>query len=182
MAGGAQLNGGAGSDATATIILALAGEPVTFTRACEDHVWDVYGYLAYRARSAEEAEDLTQETFERALGARSRFDPRKGELRTWLLAMARDVYVNSRRRGAAIPAGRPEGLDLISGPRSEQRLGPDPELASALRKLKRPERDAIALCFGAELSIPDVAEVTGTSVADAQQILSRSLRRLRALL
>ena len=140
-----------------------------FALASERHISDVYGYLAYRGRSSEEAEALTTETFERALKAWSRSGPDGAEARTWLLGIARSVYIDSRRRGAAVPTGRPE-------------LGPDPELAAALRKLKRSERDAIALCFGAELSIPDVAEVTGTSVADAQQILSRSLRRLRALL
>ena len=153
-----------------------------FDSAYEQNVSDVYGYLAFRGRSPEEAEALTTETFERALKVWSRFDPRGAEPRTWLLGIARNVYIDSRRRGAPVPAGRPEGLDLTAGPRSEERLGSDAELAAALRRLKRPERDTIALCFGAELSIADVAEVTGTSVADAQQILSRSLRRLRTLL
>ena len=153
-----------------------------FDSVDEQNVSDVYGYLACRLRSTKEAEDLTKETFERALKAWPRFDPRTGQPRTWLLGIARSVYIDSRRRGAAVPTGRPEGPELGPEPPPEERLGPDPELASALRKLKRSERDAIALCFGAELSIPDVAEVTGTSVADAQQILSRSLRRLRALL
>ena len=153
-----------------------------FDSAYEQNVSDVYGYLAYRGRSSEEAEALTTETFERALKARSRSGPDGAEARTWLLGIARSVYIDSRRRGAAAPAGRTEGPELSAEPPPEERLGPDPELAAALRKLKRPERDAIALCFGAELSIPDFAEVMGTSVADAQQILSRSLRRLRALL
>jgi RNA polymerase sigma-70 factor (ECF subfamily) len=155
---------------------------VRFDSAYEQNVSDVYGYLALRGRSPEEAEDLTTETFERALKAWSRFDPRGAEPRTWLLGIARNVYIDSRRRGAPVPAGPPEGLELTAGPRLEERLGPDPELASALGKLKRPEREAIALCFGAELSIADVAEVTGASIPDVQQILSRSLRRLRALL
>ena len=158
------------------------GAFLRFDSGYQQNVSDVYGYMAYRVRSAEEAEDLTKQTFERALRAWLRFDRRTGQLRIWLLEIARSVYIDSRRRGAAVPAGRPEGPELSAELPPEERLGPDPELASALRKLKRQERDAIALCFGAELSIPDVAEVTGTSVADAQQILSRSLRRLRTLL
>ena len=154
--------------------------PLNFDIAYGETVSAVYGYLAYRVGSVEEAEDLTQETFERACKAWSRFDPRNGKPRTWLLMIARNAYIDSRRRGAPVRAApRPEPTGEL---RPDERLGPDPELAAALRKLKRPERDAIALCFGAELSIPDVAEVTGTSVAGAQQVLSRSLRRLRALL
>ena len=48
-----------------------------FARVYDDHVWRVYGFLAYRVRDRAVAEDLTQSTFERALRAWSRFDPRR---------------------------------------------------------------------------------------------------------
>ena len=40
-----------------------------FVDVYDAHIWDVYGYLAYRLDSREEAEDLTQVAFERALRA-----------------------------------------------------------------------------------------------------------------
>ena len=39
-----------------------------FARVYDEHVWRVYGFLAYRLRDRDVAEDLTQATFERALG------------------------------------------------------------------------------------------------------------------
>jgi DNA-directed RNA polymerase specialized sigma24 family protein len=47
-----------------------------FAELYDEHVYAVYGFVAYRVRSREEAEDLTQLTFERAVRAWSRYDPR----------------------------------------------------------------------------------------------------------
>src|SRR5690242_1704956 len=37
-----------------------------FSRVYEEHVWRIYGFLAYHVRDPHLAEDLTQATFERA--------------------------------------------------------------------------------------------------------------------
>ena len=150
-----------------------------FTRAYEENVSAVYGFLAYRVSSAEEAEDLTQETFERALKAWPRFDPRNGEPRTWLLVIARNVYVDSRRRSLSTAGGGSGAAEPSTVIAPD---GPDPALASAVQRLKRHEREVIALRFGGDLTTAEVAEVMGGSEAAAQQILARSLRRLGTLL
>ena len=49
-------------------------------------------------------------------------------------------------------------------------------------ELRRREREAVALRFGGDLRTAEVAEVMGVSVANAQQILSRALRRMRELM
>ena len=59
---------------------------------------------------------------------------------------------------------------------------PDPQLAAALQRLERREREAIALRFGGDLRNAEIAELLGVSVANAQQILSRALRRLGRIL
>ena len=43
----------------------MAAKP-DYSEAFEQHVWEVHGFFAYRLGSRAEAEDLTQETFERA--------------------------------------------------------------------------------------------------------------------
>ena len=60
----------------------------------------------------------------------------------------------------------------------EPDLGVDSQLAAALVRLPRREREIIALQLGADLTGPEVAMLTGLSLANVQQILSRSLRRL----
>ena len=49
-----------------------------FTDIYEEHVWSVYGFFSYRGLAAQDAEDLTQLTFERALKSWDRFDSEQG--------------------------------------------------------------------------------------------------------
>ena len=48
---------------------ALGTNRPEFAQAYDDHVWQVYAFVAYRVGSRSDAEDLTQQTFERALRA-----------------------------------------------------------------------------------------------------------------
>ncbi len=153
-----------------------------FARVYDEHVWRIYGFLAYRLRDRETAEDLTQTTFERALRAWSRFDPRRGSEQAWLLKIARNLLIDHHRRDRS---GRSEPIDErvlppVSGP--EERMTASPELAEALGSLSDRDRELVALRFGGELTGPEIAGLLDLSLANVQQILSRSLRRLRALL
>jgi RNA polymerase sigma-70 factor (ECF subfamily) len=153
-----------------------------FADAYDDHVWDVYGFLGYRVRTREEAEDLTQATFERALRAWGRYDPSRASARTWLLAIARNVLIDHYRadrttRHAPLPD---EGDSTAEVAPDERVLGPEPELARALGRLGERERELIALRYGGDMTGAEIAEMTGLTLANVQQILSRSLRGLRA--
>jgi RNA polymerase sigma-70 factor (ECF subfamily) len=158
-----------------------------FLQVYEEYVWRIYGYFAYRLRSRADAEDLTQLTFERAFAAWDRYDPDRAEVSTWLFAIARNALTDHSRRVMARPrASRSiedvsEGeLPTTEGP--EERLGMDPALAAALGRLSRRERGVLALRFGGDLRGAEIAELTGLSVANVHQILSRALRRMRSLL
>lgn len=157
-----------------------------FEQAYDDHLGRVYGFFAYRVGSRHDAEDLTQQTFERALRAWDRFDPNRAALGTWLIAIARNLLIDHLRASAGEPhkvaiedvdPGRLPAYDgAVAG------LGIAPELAEALAELPDRDREILALRYGADLTGPEVAELTGLSLANVQQIASRSLRRLRAAL
>src|ERR1700749_5196765 len=72
-----------------------------FAAIYDEHVWRVYGFFAYRLRSRQDAEDLTQQTFERALKAWSRYDERRAAVATWLMAIARNLLIDHLRASAA---------------------------------------------------------------------------------
>jgi RNA polymerase sigma-70 factor, ECF subfamily len=160
------------------------GPPVRdFASAYEEHLWQVYGFFAYRGRSREEAEDLTQLTFERALRAWGRYDPSKAQLGTWLLTIARNLLIDRYRAAAAAPPT--ETIDDTPDHRLptaelDASLWLRPELELALAGLDQRAREIVALRFGADLTGPEIADVTGLTVANVQQILSRSLRQLRS--
>jgi RNA polymerase sigma-70 factor (ECF subfamily) len=153
-----------------------------FTRVYEEHVWRVYGFLAYRLRDRHAAEDLTQATFERALRAWSRFDPRRASERTWLLAIARNLLIDYHRRdrSALFDALDERVVPAVADP-AEQLAG-SPELHEALATLPDRDREILALRFGGDLTGPEIAAMLDLTLANVQQITSRSLRKLRAQL
>ena len=67
-----------------------------------------------------------------------------------------------------------------AGGTDEPELDIAPDLAEALERLGQRERELIALRYGADMTGPEIAELTGLTLANVQQILSRSLRRMRA--
>jgi RNA polymerase sigma-70 factor (ECF subfamily) len=157
-----------------------------FAQVYDDHIWDVYGFFGYRVRTTHQAEDLTQEVFERALRAWSRFDPDRASVRTWLLAIARNVLIDhyrTDRTGGERSLGDEPGevpAERLGSTEARPVLGPSPELEAALAGLTDRVREVLALRFGGDLSGAEIAELTGLSLANVQQILSRALRRLRA--
>ncbi len=152
---------------------------LAFPNVYERHVWQVYGFFAYRLNSRETAEDLTQLTFERALRAWGRYDPKKALPLTWLLAIARNLLIDHLRADRSDRHLPIEYGHDVAAPADRPDLGIDPRIASALAGLDDREREIVGLRFGAELTGPQIAELTGLSLANVQQILSRTLRRLR---
>ncbi len=155
-----------------------------FAGIYDEHVWRVYGFFAYWVRSRPDAEDLTQLTFERAFRAWNRYDEARGSVSTWLLAIARNLLVDHMRAGAAARHWPMEDADLneLAAAPDRLRLGIDPDLERALAELGARERELIALRVGGDLTCPEIAELTGLTLSNVQQILSRSLRRMRASL
>jgi RNA polymerase sigma-70 factor, ECF subfamily len=152
-----------------------------FERLYAEHAQALYGFLSYRTGDRALAEDLLADTFERALRARRRFDPRKASEKTWLYAIALNcLRDHARRRNTE---GR--ALERIaSGP------GPDTMgalegvadrdlIARALAALSEEEREAIALRFGAELTVPEIAKLTDERLTTVEGRVYRALRKLR---
>jgi RNA polymerase sigma factor (sigma-70 family) len=142
----------------------------------------LFSFLAYRTGDRALAEDLLADAFERALRARRRFDRRRGSEKTWLYAIALNVLRDHARRRAAearalerahVPADGPDALAAVE----EREL-----LQRALAELSDEEREAIALRFGAELTVPEIAKVLGESLTTVEGRVYRALRKLRGRL
>jgi RNA polymerase sigma factor (sigma-70 family) len=151
-----------------------------FATVYDRHVWHVYGFFGYRVNSRQEVEDLTQLTFERALRAWKRFDPSRASVLTWLMAIARNLLIDHFRRSGPLPVDPLDDLPELVGSAEDPGLGLAPDLERALEMLGGREREIIGLRYGGDLTGPEIAEITGLTLANVQQILSRSLRRLRA--
>jgi len=135
----------------------------------------VYAYVAYRIGDGPDAEDITSETFERALRYRRSYDARKGEPVAWLIGIARRCI-----------EGRPSMLE-VSSERLKQTNNRDLEddalrriaLSSAVGRLEERDRELIALRYGADLTARQIAELQGAKTNAVEVALHRALTRLR---
>ena len=152
-----------------------------FERLFEEHAQPLFGFLVYRTGDRALAEDLVAGTFERALRARSRFDRRKASEKTWLYSIALNLLRDHARRADA----ERRALDRASvGPPAEignrVDLVDDREaIARALAKLAPEEREVVALRYGADLTVPEIAKATGEKLTTAEGRLRRGLAKLR---
>ena len=154
---------------------------MTFAQAAEEHLDDVYGYLAWFTSDRWAAEELTAVTFERALRLWPHFEPSRGSARTWLCQVARSVALDhlrserrrTRREQLAAP---PEAVDF----RFAEGLSPD--LEDALARLSAGEREVVALRILLDLDAGAAARILGISPTNCTTRLNRALKKLEEAL
>jgi RNA polymerase sigma factor (sigma-70 family) len=153
-----------------------------FERLFEEHGGRLFSFLVYRTGDRALAEDLLADTFERVLRSRARFDPRRGSERRWLYTIALNLLRDhARRRTHEDRVLQTVGAGAVPH-------GPDAELAGveareglhrAMATLSEPEREVLALRFGADLKLRDVARIVGDGESAVEGRIYRALRKLR---
>lgn len=135
----------------------------------------VYAYIAYRVGDGPDAEDLTSETFERALRYKKSYDSRKGEPIAWLIGIARRCV-----------EGRPPSLEHSTEQVEASDHGDLEDealrritLSGAVGRLEERDRELIALRYGADLTARQIAELQGAKTNAVEVALHRALGRLR---
>jgi len=152
-----------------------------FERLFQEHAQGVFGYLAYRLGDHALAQDLVADTFERVLRSRRRFDPRRGSAKSWIYAIALNVLRDHQRRIAA----EARALDRATVPGEgtpqamEDAIGARDYVARALVVLSDQEREAVALRYGGDLTVPEIAKLTGERETTVEGRVYRALRKLR---
>ena len=149
-----------------------------FERLYGEHADGLLGFLTYQTGDRVLAEDIVADTFERVLRTGSGWRGRSGQ-KTWLYTIAvnrmRDL---ARRRGAEARAVERVAIPIATADEIGAIAERD-ELARALQDLSEEERVVVALRFGAELSLSEMADVLGERQTTIEGRLYRGLRRLR---
>jgi RNA polymerase sigma factor (sigma-70 family) len=154
----------------------------TFEQLYAEHAQPLFAFLSYRVGDRAAAEDLLADTFERALKARSRFDRRRGSEKTWLYAIALNCLRDHLRRARS----EERALHLVADGASRHASGEMTQvlerdlLARSLDVLGEREREALALRFGADLTVPEIAKLTGERLTTIEGRVYKALRKLRA--
>jgi RNA polymerase sigma factor (sigma-70 family) len=151
-----------------------------FERLYAAEAQGLFAFLSYRTGDRALAEDLLADAFERAL--RGKYDKRRGSAKTWLYTIALNLLRDHVRRAAAesraydrVGAGD-ASYDPFGGVEARDELG------RGLAALSGEEREAIALRFGASLTVPEMAELLGEPLTTVEGRVYRALRKLREAL
>lgn len=154
-----------------------------FSALARDHYDPVYRFLLRQAPTPQDAADLTQETFLRALKAFARFDPERA-FAPWIFTIARrqlaDFY---RQRGT-----RPESLereieDPASDPREQAAAAEQTEqLWKLARGLKPAWHQVLLLHYEESFSINEIAEIMGITRTHVKVLLFRARSALKTRL
>jgi RNA polymerase sigma-70 factor (ECF subfamily) len=154
-----------------------------FGRLYQRHVTPVYRYVRTRTASDEEAADVTQSVFIKALGSLHKFRP-GSPFAAWLFRIARNASTDAyRRRRKTI------GLDALPEPVLES-LADSPEdvvlkqerlvrLRALVARLDSDKQELLALRFGAGLTLREIGDVVGKREGAIKKQMSRVMAALK---
>jgi RNA polymerase sigma-70 factor, ECF subfamily len=166
-----------------------AGDPDAFGVLFDEYAHAVYNHAYRLTGNWSAAEEVVSLTFLEAWRRRHKVEPEGGPLRPWLLGIAVNVTRNlsraTRRHRAAMvrlpPAdAAPDFADDLAG-----RIDDAAHLEAvraALGKLRRSEREVIALCVWSGLGYAEAAQALGVPVGTVRSRLSRARDKLRKLI
>jgi RNA polymerase sigma-70 factor (ECF subfamily) len=170
---------------------AQEGDALAFGELYDRYVDTVYRYVLFRVGDRTLAEDLTSETFVRALRRISSVSYQGRDIGAWFVTIARNLVLDhvksSRYRYEVTTAevvdapGRTAGV--ASGPENEViAAATSAELMRCVAKLKPDQQECIMLRFMQGLSVAETAAHMGRNEGAIKALQHRAVRRLAQLL
>jgi RNA polymerase sigma-70 factor (ECF subfamily) len=171
----------------ALVELAQDGDGEAFGQLYDAYSDTVYRYIYYRVSSRQLAEDLTSETFLRALRRISTFTWQGRDFGAWLVTIARNLvadHFKSSRHRLEVPTG--EMLDSdesVAGP-EESVLAylSNRALLDAVKQLNSQQQECVTLRFLHGLSVAETAQIMGKNDGAIKTLQYRAIRTLARLL
>lgn len=145
-----------------------------FIRATQDDVWRLLAHLG----GPECADDLTQETYLRVLSALPRFAARSSA-RTWLLSLARRVWVDNIRHDMARPRKSSTDYDEVAASRPDQGTNPATwsawiDARTVINQLPEERREALILTQILGYTYEEAARIAGVRVGTIRSRVARA--------
>ncbi len=171
----------------ALVELARKGDVDAFGLLYDHYQGSVYRFLFHRTRSATLAEDLTSETFFRALRSMQGFRWQGKDFGAWLMTIARNLATDHFKAGRTRLEMTTEDMgqhdDATEGPEAMVLAGLTNEiLLKALTELPDEQRDCLVMRFLQGMSIAETAAVLGRSDGAVKQLQLRGVRNLAKLM
>lgn len=134
----------------------------------------VLGY--FRSQRMADAEGLTGDVFVSVARRLAEFEGDDDALARWVFTIAHNLRVDEVRRASRRPASVPDHGVEVAAPPVEDPF--DPALVRALAGLTEDQRHVVVLRHVADLSVADVARITGRSEGSVKMLCARGLEAL----
>jgi RNA polymerase sigma-70 factor (ECF subfamily) len=162
-------------------------DPDAFEPLYRKYVAQIYSLALYETRDPHTAEDVTEQTFLRALSSLHGFHEQgQGEdstFRVWLFTIARNVISNLRRSKKRRPEAPLEAALDVAAPDDTAAAAEDRVEArrawAAVMELPEERRQAVVLRFVDELSAREIGAVMGKSEGAVRVLIHRALASVR---
>jgi RNA polymerase sigma-70 factor (ECF subfamily) len=162
------------------LVQAARGDPQAFEPLYRRYADRIYAFLVRRTGNPADAEDLTSLTFARAMAQLDGF--RGDSFAGWLFTIARNAFINARRRPRLVPLGalaeeacdpQAEPLDLII---ANERIS---IVRALIAQLPDTPREILQLRVVGQLSNAEIAMALGKSEDAVKMHIHRIIVRLR---
>lgn len=161
---------------------AQTGDSEAFGIIYDQYFDQIYRFIYYKVFSKEVAEDLTSDTFLKALSRLSSYNAERGRFNSWIYQIARNTIIDhfrTKKTNVAIE----DVFDLSHDERTVEQL----DALSGLKKveayletLPSRQREIIVLRVWEGKSFQEIAAILGGTEGSVKMSFSRSIRELRA--
>jgi len=159
------------------LVEAAQKDPARFGDLYERYFGPVYAFAARRSASREMAEDVTADTFHRALANLQQFEWRGVPFGAWLLRIAANALVDrSRNAGKELLFENPPE---VASEAEFQSFDQKAQLYEFVEELPADQRQVVVMRFAEEKSIREIATQMGRSEGAVKQLQFRGLQNLR---
>jgi RNA polymerase sigma-70 factor (ECF subfamily) len=177
-------------DPDAQLMLAYArGDLAAFEALYAKHRGTLYRFVLRSVRDRSLADEVFQDTWSRVIAARTRYQP-QAKFSTWLLQIAHHLIIDGHRRKRPLADGDEAEMALAThaAPEHEQ---PEHALSDferrrglqrAIEQLPDDQRTAVLLRLEHELSLEEIAEITGAGRETVKSRLRYAMSKLRDVL
>lgn len=161
-------------------------EKEVFIEIFENYHRRVYNYTYYRISNSYDAEDITNQIFEKVISRYQTYQLNKGHFEGWLFGIAKNCvndYLREKKKRAWISFD----FESIVGLNSQQKT-PEEEaiikedsyqLIKLVNKLSQREKNIIALKYGAQMANVEIAKLMDISETNVGSIVYRIIKKLR---
>lgn len=153
-----------------------------FNELYDQYVRKIFNFIYYKTHHKETAEDLTSETFMKALKNFDKFDGGRGKFSTWIYQIARNTVIDHYRAKKVnlniddVWDLSDDDQDIIRDLDASKKLK---EVKKYLKNLASDQREIVLMRVWEGMSYREIAEALGKEEGNCRVIFSRTIKALK---